>query len=200
MNIAGTVGATLIVQSTTNPLSMNNWETVTNISLTNIDAAAASNQTAQVQNLLNVAYVPASQTFPITVSNSIPFQFFRVVMPYDYVVLANIVLTGQGYAPRLILVNMPGLVDDACYVNEASSFICYINPDLQLIGSGPTIRQVANTLATTLGMNWTTASQFTFNPTNGLGQILATVVETESPSSDPVPGQVPAGPQIVIDF
>src|SRR5208283_2841637 len=113
-------------------------------------------------------------------------------MPYDYVILASIVLKGQGYAPRLILVNMPGIVhDDACYVNEASSFIHYdwSNSTLQLESSGASIRHIANTLASSLNLNWTSASEFTYS--NGMGQLLATVVETDPPSSDPIPGQNP---------
>src|SRR5208283_1492429 len=122
-------------------------------------------------------------------------------MPYDYVILASIVLKGQGYAPRLILVNMPGIVrDDACYVSEATSFIHYnwTNSVLQLRSSRPSIRQIANTLANSLNLDWTTASEFTYS--NGLGQILATVVETEPSSTDPVPGQTPPSPPMVIDF
>jgi len=149
----------------------------------------------------DVAFVPAAQAFPITPSNSAEIQLFRVVMPYDYVVLASIVLKGQGYTPRLILVNMPALVhDDACYVNEATSFIDYnwTNAVLQLKSSRPSIRQIANTLANSLNLGWTTASEFTYS--NGLGQVLATVVETEPPSSDPVAGQNPPSQPMVIDF
>jgi hypothetical protein len=122
-------------------------------------------------------------------------------MPYDYAILGSIVLKGEGYTPRLIVVNMPGIVcDDACYINEATSFIHYDRSSsiLQLEGSRPSIRQIANTLANSLNLDWTSASEFTFS--NGLCQILATVVETESPSSDPVAGQNPPSPPMVIDF
>jgi hypothetical protein len=117
------------------------------------------------------------------------------------VILASMVLPGKGYTPRLIVVNMPGIVcDDACYVNESSSFIHYsqTNSALQLEGSGSTIRQIATTLANSLTLDWTSASEFTYS--NGLGQILATVVETEPSSSDPVAGQNPPSQPMVIDF
>ena len=105
----------------------------------------------------------------------------------------GIVLKSQGYTPRLIVVNMPGTVcDDVCYVNEAGGFIHYdwANSALQLVGSRPSIRQIANTLANTLNLPWTSASEITFS--NGLCQIWATVVQTEPPSSDPVAGHPPA--------
>jgi hypothetical protein len=199
--IAGTVGATLMIQATTNLASSDEWETMTNLILTNIDLMAQSNQASLSQNALNVAYVPAAQEFPITPSESVRFQFLRVIMPYDYVILGSIVLEGQGYMPRLIVVNMPGIVcDDACYVNEGSSFIHYdsANLTLQLEGSGPSIRQIATTLANSLNLNWTSASEFTYS--NGLCQIAATVIETEPPSSDPVSAKKLPGKPSPIDF
>ena len=110
-------------------------------------------------------------------------------------------LPAKGYTPRLIVVNMPGVVcDDACYVNQTSSFIHYTHSNcvLQLIASGSTIRNIASALADWLQLDWTSASEFTWS--NGMGQILATVVETEPPSADPVAGQNPPSPRIVIDF
>ncbi|MGA2173427.1 MAG: fibronectin type III domain-containing protein [Verrucomicrobiota bacterium] len=201
LNIGGTVGATLMIQATTNIFSLDSWETVTNVALTNIAPIAQTNQSGQAQDALDLAFVPSAQSLPITPSNSTPFQFFRAVMPYDYVILASMVLPGKGYTPRLIVVNMPGIVcDDACYVNESSSFIHYsqTNSALQLEGSGSTIRQIATTLANSLTLDWTSASEFTYS--NGLGQILATVVETEPSSSDPVAGQNPPSQPMVIDF
>ena len=87
-----------------------------------------------------------------------------------------------------------------CYVNETTSFIHYnwTNSTLQLEGSSPSIRQIANALANSLNLDWTLASEFTYS--NGLGQLLATVVQTEPPSSDPIPGQNPPSPPMVIDY
>jgi hypothetical protein len=201
LNIGATVGATLMIQSTTNPLSMDEWTTVTNVAISNIASVAQTNS-GQPQDVLDVAFVPGSGTVPVAPLNSAPVQFFRAIMPYDYIILADqVLLATNGYTPRLIVVNMPGIVcDDACYVNEASSFIhfSWTNYALQLEPSGSTIRQIATTLANSLNLDWTSASEFTYS--NGLGQILATVIETESPSSDPVAGQNPPGPPIVIDF
>lgn len=200
LNIGGTVGATVMVQTTTNILSVESWETVTNVILTNI-ASIAQGTPGQAQDVLDLAFVPAEQAVPVIPSNSISCQLFRVVMPYDYAILASIVLKGQNYTPRLILINMPGIIrDDVCYVNEAASFIHYnwSNAALQLESSRPSIRQIANTLANSLSLDWTSASEFSYS--NGLGQILATVVETEPPSSDPVAGQAPPSQPMVIDF
>jgi hypothetical protein len=202
LNVAGIVGANMMVQSTTNIFSPDAWETMTNITMTNLAPVAQSNQQAQPQDALDVAFVPSAESLPITPSNSMPMEYFRAVMPYDYVILAGSVLTGQGYKPRLIVVNMPGVIwDDACYVTEGSSFIHYdrANYALQLQGAGPTIRSIATTLANSLSLDWTSASEFTYS--NGIGQIVATVIETEPPSSDPLPGKAPPRKSAaVIDF
>ncbi len=94
---------------------------------------------------------------------------------------------------------MPGLKDDACYVSQAGSFIHYNQAIAtpQLEGAGATLRQIATTLANNLNLDWTTASEFTYS--NGVGQILATVVATDPASSDPVAAQTPAS-SIAIDF
>jgi hypothetical protein len=201
MKLSGTVGSTLFIQSTTNVFSADSWHAVATVAMTNIAQVAQSNQNSQPQDSLDLAFVPSAQALTMSPSNLISCQFFRAVMPYDYVILANLVLISKGYAPRLIVVNMPGIIcDDACFVTEGSSFIHYDRATyaLQLDGSGPTIRQIATTLANSLGLNWTSASEFTYS--NGVGQILATVVETEPPSSDPVAGHGSPGPPVVIDF
>jgi hypothetical protein len=199
LNIAGTVGASLNILGTTNDLSLNEWSAVTNVTLTNI-ATLETNQQGP-QNVLDVAFVPASQTVTLDITNGAQFQYYQVVMPYDYAILADqVLLSNTNYTPRLIVVNMPGVVDDACYVNQVSSFIHYArtNSSLQLFSSGTTIRQVANALASYLNLDWTSASEFTYS--NGMGQILATVIETDPPSSDPVAGQNPPSSPIVINF
>jgi len=199
LKVGATVGATLNVVASSNDLSMNSWSVVTNFAVSNV---ASIGETNQAQDILDVAFVPGTQSIPVaSINSSAKYQYFLVVMPYDYAILADqVLLSKTNYTPRLILINMPGLVDDSCYVNEASSFIHYVHTNyaLQLISSGSTIRQIASTLATTLNLDWTTASEFTYS--NGLGQILATVIETESPSQDPVAGQNPPSSPIVIDF
>jgi hypothetical protein len=203
LTIGATVGATLNIMSTTNDLSMDSWSAVTNVAVSNSTASAGTNADSSdvPQSLLDIAYVPGTVTVAVGASNAAAFQYFLAVMPYDYIILADQVLPGKGYTPRLMVINMPGIVaDDACYVNQTGNFIHYLstNSALQLISSGSTIRQIASTLAESLELDWTSASEFTYS--NGLCQILATVIETEPPSSDPVAGQNPPGPPIVIDF
>ncbi|HEX4120990.1 MAG TPA: hypothetical protein VH619_10270 [Verrucomicrobiae bacterium] len=200
LSIGGTVGATLMLESTTNIFSMDGWSEVTNICVTNIAPVALTNPPAPTPDALDLAFVPGVQTFTVPANSSTP-QYFRVVMKYDYVILASMVLPSKNLTPRLILVNMPGVIcDDACYVNESSSFIHIDRSSyaLQLEGSGSTIRQIAGQLAGSLNLDWTCASEFSYS--NGFCQILATVVETEPASSDPVAGQSPPGPPIVINF
>jgi len=199
LNITGTVGANVLIQGTTDPSALYSWTTITNVMVTNLAAVNTNSQSGQPPDALDLAFVPAAQTFLLPQTNA-AVQYYRVVMPYDYAILASTVLPPKGYTPRLILVNMPGTLDDVCYVNEATSFIHYspTNYALQLVGSSSTIRQIATTLANSLSLDWTTASEFTYS--NGMGQILATVVETEPASSDPVAGQNPPSAPIVINF
>jgi hypothetical protein len=200
LNIGGTVGATVMVQSTTNLAALFSWTTITNVALTNIAAMETNAVPGQPQDAIDLAYVPAAQTVPLpTTTSAAPMQFFQVVMPYDYIILAGMVLPPQGYSARLIVVNMPGLNDDACYVSQSGSFIHYnqTNSALQLEGSGSTIRQIATTLAGSLNLDWTTASEFIYS--NGMGQILATVVEADPATSDPVAGTIPIS-TIAINF
>jgi hypothetical protein len=202
LNIAGTIGATLMIEATTNIFSTASWQTMTNISLTNVAPVALASQQTQPQDALDVAFVPAFESMPITDCGPGRITYYRAVMPYDYVVLAGNVLSTNGYVPRLVLVNMPGIIsDDACYVTEGSSFIHYDKSTyaLQLEGSGPTIRSIAGTLASSLGLDWTSASEFTYS--NGIAQIVSTVVQTEPASSDPVPGKTRrVKPSTIIDF
>ena len=197
LNLVGSVGAMLMVEGTTNTTSPDYWTTIETVQLTNVAPIAQSNQP---QDSLDLAFVPGVQSIPAPAIGATNFAFYRVVMPYDYAILASQVLPPKGYPTRLIVINMPGLVDDACYVTPEASYIHYVwtNQSMQLQPSGSTIRQIANTLAGSLNQNWTTASEFSYS--NGMGQILATVVETESPSSDPVAGQNPPGSPIIINF
>jgi hypothetical protein len=199
--ISATVGAKLMIVASTNDMAMDSWSEVTNVTVSNTASVTETNSPGTVTDLLDVAFVPGTLTVALSPGRSAPFQYFRAIMPYDYIILADQVLPGKGYTPRLIVVNMPGIVcDDACYVNQNSCFIHYshTNSVLQLIASGATIRNVASALAEWLQLDWTSASEFTWS--NGMGQILATVIETEAPSSDPVAGQNAPGPPIQIDF
>ena len=186
-----------MIQSSTNPANQNTWTTITNLAMTNPAAGAPTNPAAP--STINLAFVPAAQNYEVIDTTPPTCEFYQVVMPYDYMVLADAVLSGQGYPSRLLLVRMPGISsDDVCYVTPQSSFIFYdtTNRAFALEPSGSTIRQIASTLSTSLGQNWTSASEFAYS--NGVSTILATVVETEPPSSDPVAGA--STPSIQIDF
>jgi hypothetical protein len=201
VTIAGTLGATMVVQGNNDLVSPGSWQLLTNVVMSQAAPVRPSQAAAVAQNILSQAFVPASQSVLLRRNGDAPAQFFRVVMPYDYAILGSMVLKGKGYTPRLIVVNMPGILcDDACYVNEVSSFIHYDWADsaLQLEASGATIRQIADTLAESLHLDWTSASEFTFS--NGLCQIWATVVQTEPPSSDPIAGQNPPSEPMAIDY
>jgi hypothetical protein len=197
LGISGTVGSTLLIQSTTNTANLNSWTTITNLAITNPAAAPPTNQGAP--STINLAFVPAAQNYEVIDTTPPICEFYQVVMPYDYMVLADAVLCGQGYTNRLLLVRMPGVnSDDVCYVTNQNSFLFYdaTNRAFALEPSGSTIRQIATTLSTSLGQNWTSASEFAYS--NGVTTILATVVATEPPSSDPVAGA--STPDIIIDF
>ena len=198
MTIEGTMGATFALQCSTN---LSTWFTITNVTMTNVAPIETNAVPGQAQDAIDLAFVPSLQTFPLPPSAT---QFrgahFRVLMSNDYPILASRVLTNQGYSTRLVLVDMPGgIVDDCCYISQAGAFIHYstIGAILQLEGSGSTIRQIAATMANNRNMDWTTASEFTYS--NGYAAILATVVESDSPSTDPVAGTNSAS-SIVIDF
>jgi len=195
--ISGTVGAILTIQSTTNPANPDAWTTITNLNITNAATGVATNPGAP--SALNLAFVPALQDYQVVDTNPPVSEFYRVVMPYDYMVLADSVLTAQGDPSRLLLVVMPGIpADDVCYVTPQNGFLFYdaTNNAFALEPSGSTIRQIATTLSGSLGQSWTSASEFAYS--NGVSSILATVVETEPASSDPVAGA--SAPIISIDF
>jgi len=195
--ISGTVGAPLMIQSTTNPAKLNTWTTIANLAITNPAPNPLTNQDAP--SAINLAFVPAAQNYEVIDTTPPTCEFYQVVMPCDYMELADSVLSGQGYTNRLVLVRMPGVSSsDVCYVTNQSSFLYYDNTNFAfaLEPSGSTIRQIATTLSTSLSQNWTSASEFAYS--NGVTTILATVVETEPASSDPVASA--ATPSIQIDF
>jgi hypothetical protein len=204
--IDATVGAIFAVQScdasTSDPLLPSSWTTFTNITISNIASVATNVIPGQPVDAIDLAYVPGGMTVSMPPSPTQgDLMLHRVVMSNDYPILADMVLKPKGYGTRLVLVNMPGLPtpDDCCYVSQAASFIHYnsSNSVIQLEGSGSTIRQIATTMANHLNMDWTTASEFVYS--NGMGQILATVVESDPVSSDPVAGTTPTS-AIQINF
>jgi Fibronectin type III domain len=198
LTILGTVGAAVAIQSTTNPAAPDSWATITNLTLTT--AAGLDSQSNPPSGLLADAFVPAWQTVDVSPANASSSQFYRTVMQHGYVILADTVLPAKGYGTRLIVVNMPGFVDDVCYVSPNENLI-YYDKQTQGMGvesAGSTIRQIASTYAGSLSLDWTSASELAYS--NGLGWVLATVVQTEDPSSDPVAGEAGTNAPIVIDF
>jgi hypothetical protein len=111
----------------------------------------------------------------------------------DYATLADLVLRRKGFETRLIQVRLAGQIDHAvCYVTQSSAYLDYNNRAvfLNLARSGASIREVATKVADSLGANWTSAFEFTYD--GDKKEIVATVVKTAPPSSDPVPGKAAA--------
>ena len=195
--VSGTMGSTLAIQSSTNPANPDSRITITNLAMTN--PAPGATPIPGSASAINLAFVPAAQNYQVLDTALPASEFYQAVMPYDYMALADSVLSGQGYPSRLLLVRMPGILsEDVCYVTAVESFICYdtTNQAFGQESSGATIRQIAVTLSASLGQNWTSASEFSYS--NGVRSILATVVEAEPPSSDPVASA--STPSILIDF
>jgi hypothetical protein len=108
----------------------------------------------------------------------------------DYAVLADQVLGPKGFATRLIQVKLAGQIDHAvCYVSEAKAYLDYNNRAVffTLTRSDESVREIAGKVAASLEVNWTSAFEFKY--TDRKKVIIATVVKTAPPESDPVPGQ-----------
>ncbi len=190
LTIWGTVGAALTVQCATNMDRELDWRTITNLTLTDPAYSEAEWQASQPSlNALYQAFTPAKQVWLDSESGMSGIKLFRVVMPYDYAILADQVLKPKGYPTRLIAVRMPGLAYQAvCYVTPEKAYLHYDDRTycMNLEGSGPTIREIATRVSSSLKENWTSASEFTY--TDGVKQMMATVVKTDPPESDPAPG------------
>jgi hypothetical protein len=89
---------------------------------------------------------------------------------------------------------MGGVAANVCYVTNQYNYIYYDKQsfNLAVLSSGPTIRQIANSLAGALNQNWSTAEELSY--ANGQYELLATVVESDPPSSDQLAGQQPPQP------
>jgi hypothetical protein len=200
MGIWGTVGADLLVQANSNLANPLAWEFLKNLTLTNVAPSSNGTPPADSQNTLETAFVPALEWFTLSIATSCTSQFFRVVMPYNYAVLADKVLKSKGYQTKLIVVRLPGeTLHDVCYVGKDAAYIdCSENHYILALNySGATIREIADDYGGYVNMNWTSASEFVF--TNGVRQIVSTVVKTDSPSSDPQLASTPAS-SIEVDF
>lgn len=190
LTLWGTVGASLTVQCATNRDPPYDWLTLTNLPLTDpaySEADLPSSQSSLIA--LYRAFTPARQVWADPDLGRHALKLYRVIMPYDYAILASQVLRPKGYATRLIAVRMPGLAYQAvCYVIVEKAYLHYDQRTffINLEKSGPTIREIAARVAASLNENWTSASEFTYAA--GVKQMVATVVKTEPPESDPLPG------------
>lgn len=195
--IAGSLGATFTIQSTTNIANGLSWLTVTNVKMSEVsaDADPAPNGT------LRKAFIPALQSWqdPAPIDNQL--RFYRIFMPLGFAIVADEVLREQGFNTRLVAVRLPGI--DAyivCYVTDDSAYLDYndVNYVARLQQSGATIREIATAVAAALSQNWTSASEFTVD-TEGVKTLVATVVKTDDPGLDPPIG-VTQPSTITIDF
>ena len=116
----------------------------------------------------------------------------------DYAVMADYVLRRDGFATRLIRVEMVGknMGHAVCYVTENHAFLDYNNRKYfsKLTRSGMRLREIATLVADTFNANWTFASEFTYNYNDSVKRIVMTVVKTDPPDTDPDAGGVPAPP------
>ena len=195
----GTLDAEIAIQRSANLVSAS-WQTVTNLTLTNAAELPVDFLYSQrIYGVLSNAFVPAYAELTFDDPDSSALAFHRTEMAYTYPILADKVLAGKGYATRLILVRLSGVTcHDVCFVASENGFIDCLDDGgmVRFLSADSTIRQIAGTVADSLSLNWTSASEFAYS--NGMRLLAATVVETDPPASDPVAGA--ATPQIKINF
>jgi hypothetical protein len=199
MGIWGTVGADILVQTSSNPANPLAWELLEALLLTNVAPSLAGTPVPAPRDTLAAAFVPAIEWFSPSGATSYLNQYFRVVMPYNYAVLADKVLKSKGFHTRLIVIRLPGeTAHEVCYVSEDQAYIDCSEDRfiLALNHSGDTIREIADDYSAYVNMNWTSASEFTY--TNGGRQLIATVVKTDPSSSEPLAS--PQTSSIEVDF
>jgi hypothetical protein len=98
----------------------------------------------------------------------------------DYSVLGASILRERGYTPRLISVRMPGVTHVVCYIEETRSYLDY-NFRGYTVAIGPVdnvLQQIANNVARSYGVNWSSASEFTYD--SGVKRLVQTVVEPKA--------------------
>lgn len=114
----------------------------------------------------------------------------------DYAVMADYVLSRDGYATRLIRVEMVGknMGHAVCYVTDNHAYLDYNNRKYftKLTRSGMRLREIASLVAETFDANWTFASEFTYNYNDSVKHVVMTVVKTDPPETDPDAGGPPA--------
>ena len=95
----------------------------------------------------------------------------------DFSTLAAAVLREKGYTPRLISVRMPGVTHVVCYIEETNSYLDYNNRATSdfLVPSANTLDAVAESVARSYGLPWSSASEFTFG--DGKKRLVKTIFE-----------------------
>jgi hypothetical protein len=196
LTLSGALGATFTIESANGINGGEQWTTVTNIKMTEV----ATNFEPPAGGALVKAFVPSVQEWEDTVSTNGTFRVYRIIMPYGYAVVADEVLRTNGYNTRLVAIRLADLdAQVVCYVTEEMAYLHYDDETfvVSLENSGQTIREIATKFGSVIQQNWTSASEFTI--VDGLKQILATVVKTDDPSTDPPLGSS-GGVNIAIDF
>lgn len=113
----------------------------------------------------------------------------------DYAILADFVLQPKGFATRLIHIRLAsGDAHAVCYVGRDHVYLDYNNRSffINTTKCGPTIREIANKVAESLEASWTSASEYTYSYLTDRKIMIATVVRTDPPEKDPVPGAPPS--------
>jgi hypothetical protein len=93
----------------------------------------------------------------------------------DFSTLAASVLREKGYTPRLITVRMPGVTHVVCYIEETKSYLDYNYRGLnRCVDSAPNIEAIAESVAKSYNLKWTSASEFTY--ADGLKRLVQTAI------------------------
>jgi Transglutaminase-like domain len=107
----------------------------------------------------------------------------------DYAALADHVLRQKGFTTRLVRVELVGKSTGhaVCYVEENRAYLDYNNRKyvMKLERSGPTLREIASSVADSFDANWTFAQEFTFSYQTFEKRARYTVVKTQPPATDP---------------
>lgn len=183
LSIQGSIGATFAIQSSTDPTTPDSWVTITNITLTTV----APNANPTPATTLEMAYIPAMETFADPNPPDGLLRIYRIQMPFDYPVLANEVLTAQGFHTRLYSVSMAGADDYiVCYIEEEGAYLEHNTSKntVKLVACGQAINEIADNVAATLQQTWTSISEFIIAE-DGSKIVLDTIVPIIDPPLDP---------------
>jgi hypothetical protein len=95
----------------------------------------------------------------------------------DFSTLAAAILRDKGYTPRLISIRMPGVTHVVCYIEETGAYLDYNfrNSATPLVKSGSSVAEIAESVARSYKLKWTSASEFTFG--GGVKRLVCTVME-----------------------